>query len=96
MTLWMQVAALFAGLNVLLLVALTGVWLTNFRRFRTAMTLGFLSFGVVLLIENLIALYVFFALPQFDTIATVTQQVTALLRVLEFVALTCLSWVIVR
>lgn len=96
MTLWMQAAALFAGVNVVLLVVLTGVWLSNFRRFRTAMTLGFLSFGVVLLIENLIALYVFFALPEFDAIATVVQQVTLLLRVLEFVALACLSWVIVR
>ncbi len=95
MTLWMYSATLFAGLNVLLLLALTYVWVTNYRRFQTAITLGFLSFGVVLLIENLLAVYFFFEMVNFYT-NTAAQQMVLVLRFLEFVALTCLTWVIVR
>lgn len=95
MTLWMYAATLFAGLNVLLLLVLTYVWITNYRRFQTAITLGFLSFGIVLLVENLLAVYFFFGMVEFYT-ETTAQQMVLSLRVLEFIALTCLTWVIVR
>lgn len=95
MTLWMYAATLFAGLNVLLLLALTYVWVANYRRFRTAITLGFLCFGIVLLIENLLAVYFFIGMVEFYS-TTAAQQMVLLLRFLEFVALSCLTWVIVR
>lgn len=95
MSLWMYSATAFAGLNVLLLLVLTYVWGTNYRRFRTAMTLGFVCFGVVLLVENLLAVYFFVGMVEFyDT--TAAQQMVFSLRALEFVALCCLTWVIVR
>lgn len=95
MSLWTYAATAFASLNVLLLLGLTYVWVSNYRRFRTAMTLGFLCFGVVLLIENVLAIYFFLEVAQFYT-ATAAQQIVLLLRVLEFVALCCLAWVIAR
>lgn len=95
MTLLMYGATAFAGLNVLLLLCLTYVWVKNYRRFRTAMTLGFLCFGVVLLIENVLAVYFFVGMVDFYT-TTGAQQMVLVLRGLEFVALCCLTWVIVR
>jgi hypothetical protein len=48
-----------AGINVALLAVLTVVWVRNYRRFRSGMVLGLVAFGVVLLVENLVALYFF-------------------------------------
>lgn len=95
MTLWMYGATLLAAFNVLLLLALTYIWVTSYRRFRTAMTLGFLCFGIVLLVENLVAIYFFVGMVEFYT-TTPAQQMVLLLRLLESIALLCLTWVIVR
>lgn len=92
---WMYGVTAFAGFNVFMLLVLSYVWVTNHRRFRTAMTLGFLSFGLVLLLENLLAVFFFFGTVEFSMTAR-AQQIVLLLRVLESVALTCLTWVIVR
>lgn len=95
MTLWMYAATLLATFNVVMLLVLTYIWVTSYRRFRTAMTLGFLCFGIVLLIENLVAVYFFVGMVEFYT-TTSAQQMVLLLRLLESIALICLSWVIVR
>ncbi|WP_122089726.1 hypothetical protein [Halalkalicoccus subterraneus] len=92
---WMYAATLFATFNVCMLLALTYIWVTNYRRFRTAITLGFLCFGIVLLVENLLAIYFFFGTDEFYT-TVAAQQMVLVLRLLESIALICLSWVIVR
>lgn len=92
---WIYAATLFATFNVCMLLALTYIWVTSYRRFRTAITLGFLCFGIVLLVENLFAIYFFFGTDEFYT-TVAAQQMVLVLRLLESIALICLSWVIVR
>lgn len=82
-----------AGLNVVLLLVLTGVWVRNYRTFGSDMTLGLIVFGVVMLIENCTAIYYF--LSQGSLYAQMEPVGTAVLvlRVLQFVALAFLTWV---
>jgi hypothetical protein len=82
-----------AGLNVVLLLILTGIWVRNYRTFGSDMTLGLIVFGGVLLVENLTAIYYF--LSQQNLYAEMEPVGTAVLvlRVLQFVALAFLTWV---
>lgn len=85
-----------AALNVGLLLLLTGVWTRNYRTFGSDMTLGLIVFGSVLLIENLTAIYYF--LSQASLYAKMEPVGTAVLvlRTLQFVALTFLTWVTMK
>lgn len=61
MALWLDVARVAAGLNLVVLVALGTVWLRNYRQHGARHTLGLLVFAVFLLVENALWLY-FYAL----------------------------------
>lgn len=96
---WLEVARGAAGVNVLLLLALSYVWLRNYRRHGAAHTLGLLVVGVFLLVENLLWLgfYVFHPafIGWFVNAGADVQIGMAMLCGLEFVALaflTHLTW----
>jgi len=100
MGLWITVVRGAAVVNVLLLLALCGVWTRNYRQFRSKHTLGLLVFGVFLLAENALAVYVFafhpvlsvwFASPK--KVPTLPGQAMMTLRVLETGAILFLTWV---
>ena len=93
---WVAVATALAGLNVLLLLALTGVWVDNYRRLRTGMVAGLVAFGVVMLVENAAALYFFFSMRMIYSGDPGVQQVIAVLRGLQTLALAFLTYVTVR
>lgn len=93
MSTWITVATAFAGLNVLLLATLGFVWLRNYRTFGTPLILGLLAFATVMLVENLVAVYFFFSMGMLYSGSPTAQQFVAGLRVLEFLALLCLTYV---
>lgn len=98
MTLWVDVARAATALNVVLLLALATVWGRNYLRFRSKHTVGFLVFALLLLAENVMALYYYLIDPDlsvwFSTaVPTIAWQAMMSLHVLEFAALLFLTWV---
>ena len=92
----MMVATALSGVSILLLVALTTVWVRNYRTFRTALTLGLIAFGAVLLVENAVALYYFFSMRSLYTMDPAVQQVIAVMRAFQTVALVFLTYVTLK
>jgi hypothetical protein len=97
MGVWLTLAAGAAIVNAVVLLALTGVWVRNYRQFRSKHTLGLALFGVLLLVENLLALYVFAVHPGLHAwlanSAPVAQTAMMLLRLCELAAIGFLAWV---
>jgi hypothetical protein len=90
------IATAFAAVNVVLLAALTVVWVRNYRTFRTSLIAGLIAFGVVLLIENALAIYYFFSMKMLYSGDPTVQQAVATLRGLQLVALGFLTWVTMK
>lgn len=95
MSLWITVARAAAAANLLLLVALGGVWLRNYRRHGARHTLGLLVVAAFLLLENALWLYLYVGHPGFvgwfvDSPPDVQFGVTMLCG-LELVALLALA-----
>ena len=85
-------AAGLAGLNVLLLLPLLGVWIRNYSTFGTSLVLGLATFAVALIAENAVALYFFFSMQSFYAGDPHVQQAVLVLRALQFVAVAVLSY----
>ncbi|MFC7044828.1 hypothetical protein ACFQH6_04785 [Halobacteriaceae archaeon GCM10025711] len=88
-----QTASVLAGINIVLLAVLTGVWIRNYRLFATPLVLGLMAFGVVMLFENAVALYFFFSMQSFYAGDPHVQQAVLVLRALQLVALGVLTYV---
>lgn len=93
---WMAAATVLSGVNAVLLLVLTGVWVRNYRRFGTNMIAGLVAFGAVMLLENLVAIYFFFSTEMLYAGDPGTQQAVVVLRALQAVALAFLTAVTVR
>ncbi|KZN25614.1 MULTISPECIES: hypothetical protein [unclassified Haladaptatus] len=91
-----QLASGLAVVNILLLAVLVGVWVRSYLKFRTALVLGLLAFALVMLAENVVALYYFFGMQMFYSGNPAVQQAVLVLRTLQFVALVFLTWVTVK
>jgi hypothetical protein len=89
-------ASAFAAVNVLLLAALTLVWVRNYQAFGTSLVAGLIVFGGVMLLENAIALYFFLSMQMFYAGDLHVQQAVAVLRGLQFVALVFLTYVTMK
>ena len=89
-------ASALAAINMLLLGALTIVWANNYRTFRTPLILGLLAFGAVLLVENGVALYFFFSAQKLYTMNPNVQEIVAVLRALQSLALVFLTYVTMK
>lgn len=96
MGMWITAAAVLAGVNVVFLLALTAVWLRNYREFRTGMVAGLVAFGSVMLLENAAALYFFFSMQMLYSGDPGIQQAVAVLRGLQALALAFLTYVTMR
>lgn len=90
------VASALSAVNVALLGTLSIVWLRNYRQFRTPMLLGLVAFAVVLLLENLTALYFFFDMRMLFAADPRVHLAVVVLRALEFVALAFLTYVTMK
>ena len=98
MSIWVDVARLATGVNVLLLAALAYVWGRNYARLRSKHTLGLLLFSLFLLAENGLTLYYYLLDPDLSLwystqVPTVVWQATMLLHVFQAVGLLFLVWV---
>ena len=91
-----QAAALLAGVNVVFLLVLTGVWLRNYRTFRTNLVLGLVAFAAVMLAENAVALYYFFSMQSFYAGDPGVQRAVLVLRGLQLVAVALLTYVTLK
>jgi hypothetical protein len=100
MAVWLDVARVAAGANVVLLLALGTVWFRNYRDHGASHTLALLVFAAFLLVENAlwIGLYVFHpTFVRWFLATTVDVQVgMTLLCGLELVALAFLTNVTLR
>lgn len=90
---WMTVATIFSGINVILLGVLTAIWVRNYRTFGSEMTAGLAIFAVAMLLENLVAIYFFFSSGMLYANAPGAQQSVVVLRALQTLALTILTYV---
>ena len=90
---WMLVATALSGVNVLLLMVLTVIWVHNYRTFGSEMTAGLALFGGVMILENLLAIYFFFSSGMLYADSSSVQQIVTILRALQTVALTFLTYV---
>jgi hypothetical protein len=92
MSLTLEVARVAAGLNVVLLAVLSGIWLRNLRAIRSKQTFGSLLFAVLLLGENALAFYYY----NFATIPLSAPAVRAMmyLQILETAAIAVLVYVV--
>ena len=81
------VATVLAAGNVLLLAVLGGIWLDNYRTFRSNLVLGLVLFAAVMLVENLAAIYSFFRWGALYADTRFAKQFVAGLRGLQVLAL---------
>lgn len=98
MTPWVDIARAAAGLNVVLLLALSFVWGRNYLQFRSKHALGLLVFGLLLCAENALALYYYLIDPDlsvwFSTaVPEIAWHAMLTLHVLELAALLFLAWI---
>lgn len=89
-------ATALSGLNVLLLAALTVIWVRNYRTVGSALTLGLVAFGIAMLAENALAIYYFFGMAMFYSGDPGVQQAVLVLRALQLVAIAILTYVTVQ
>ena len=89
-------ASAMAAVNVLLLGTLTVVWARNYRTFGTSMIAGLVAFAAVMLLENAAAIYFFFSMRMLYSGDPGVQQVVAVLRGLQLVALAFLTYVTLK
>lgn len=98
MSIWVDVARVSAGANIVLLGVLGYVWGRNYLQFRTKHTLGLLVFSIFLLAENALALFMYVLDPTlsgwFSTqVPVIVWRLMLLLHVFETVGLAFLTWV---
>jgi len=93
MSLMLDAARIAAGLNVLLLLVMIGVWVDTYREVRAPFTLASIVFAAFLLAENAVALYFYFTAPAMPTVAV---QVMMVLQILETAGIGVLTYVTVQ
>ncbi|TKX58480.1 hypothetical protein EXE44_06425 [Halorubrum sp. SS7] len=90
MTLTLDVARAAAGVNILLLLVLLGIWGRSYLEVRSKHTLGSAVFAAFLLAENALALFYYLNPPQMSTPAV---RAMMYLQILEFVGIAFLVYV---
>jgi len=90
----MQAAALFSMINVILLIALIGIYANSFRKIRAQFTVGLLFFAAMFLVQNLITLYSY--LSMFMYFASGVIGFVLAITVVQTAGLAALLWTGVR
>jgi len=96
MELYTSLGTVLSIFNLGLLLVLLWVWVRNYRRFASSMVLGLVVFALVLVAENLVAIYFSFSMAMLYATDPTVQQIAILLRGLQFVALIVLTWTTLR
>jgi len=89
-----QVMAVFSFVNVVLLLALVGVYYDSFRKIRAQFTAGLIFFAAILLVQNLLALYSYLAMFMYyaDAVTSIVLAIT----IAQTVGVVTLLWLSVR
>lgn len=89
--LWMNVAAVFAFLNVAMVLALVALYFQSWRRVRSALTAGLMLFALFFLVQNAVIIIFWFVLyglvPQAQAIVEAAAPYLTAINALESVAL---------
>jgi hypothetical protein len=97
MGIWMTAASVATAINVALLLVLGGIWIRNYREFRSKHTLGLTVFAVLLLAENLLALNYYVLDPQvaqlLNSADPIAGRAMMFVQVLELAGIGFLLWV---
>jgi len=98
MSLWFDIVRVAAGLNVVLLAVLLGIWGRNYLEFRSKHTLGLSLFALFLLAENALSLYIYIVDPTLSAwfaseVPDIVWRAMMILRVLQTVGVSFLVWV---
>ena len=88
----LTLAQVAAGVNVLLLLALSYVWGRNYRQIRSQHTLGALVFALLLLAENVLALYYYRFGPAMPPPAIRAMMYLQVLETAGIAFLTYVTW----
>jgi hypothetical protein len=87
------VGILLTGVTSLLLLALSAVWLGNYREFRSTLVLGLVGFSAVLLVENVVSIAFFFSsMRMLYAMDPLVGRVVLGMRVLELLAVSFLTY----
>jgi hypothetical protein len=89
-------ATALSGVSILLLLTLLGVWIRNYRTFGSSLSLGLVAFGVVLVVENVVALYFFFSMNMLYAGSPIAQRTLLTLRALQLCAVGVLTYVTLK
>ncbi len=92
----LMIASGLSVLSILLLFVLTGIWIRNYRTFRSSLTLGLIAFGAVLLAENALAIFFFFSTGMLYSGDPFAQRALVLLRALQLIAIGFLTYVTLK
>ena len=90
MSVILDAARAAAGINVLLLLVVIGVWVNTYQEIRAPFTLASMIFAGFLLAENVIALFFYFNAPVMPTVAV---QVMMILQILETAGISVLAYI---
>jgi hypothetical protein len=98
MSLWFDVARVAAGLNILLLAVLLSIWGRNYLDLGSKHALGLMVFAALLLLENVVALYIYLLDPTLSVwfssaVPAIAWQGMMSLHVLETVGIGFLVWI---
>lgn len=89
---WTLATVVFSGVNLVLLAALSYIWVSNYRKFGSPHILGLVIFAVALSAENVAAIYFYFSMEMLYASSPTAQRVVVVLRGLQLVALLALTW----
>lgn len=93
----LEIAAALSVLSIVLLGVLAGVWIREYREVGSPLVLGLLMFILVLLVENSVALYFYFATMETLYVDDpAVRTLVAVMRALQLVALVFLAYVSLR
>jgi len=90
----MMAAAVFSFINVLLLIALIGIYGNSFRKIRAGFTAGLLFFAGMFLVQNLLSLYSYVAM--FMYYASGVENLVLAFTVAQTAGLAVLLWMSLR
>jgi len=93
----LAIAAALSVLSIALLGVLAGVWIREYREVRSPLVLGLVLFILVLVVENSVALYFYFATMETLYVDDpAVRTLVAIMRALQFIALVFLTYVSLR
>lgn len=92
MSLMLDIARGAAGVNIILLAGLIAVWARNYRQMRAPLLLGLMSFGALLLAENVSALYFYLTAPAMPSLAVRSMMIIQVLETVAIAALAYVTW----